>query len=97
MSENHEFLAHVLRRAPQALAGYAAQALIEQHPEAQQVFAPDSFAGWQNWLALRLEELAAAASTRRPAIMAAQVRWSRALLAERGIASESLRLSLIHI
>ena len=94
MNQNHEFLAGVLRRTSRALAGYAARGLLEKHPEAEKDFEPDPFASWQNWLAVRLEELAAAIAADRPRLFISQVHWGKAVLQARGIPSESFRHGL---
>lgn len=94
MSENHEFLSGILRQGSRALAGYAAEDLLKKHPEAVRGFDPDPLAGWRNWLAARVEELAAAIGAARPRLFLSQVRWGRALLQSRGIPSENLRNGL---
>jgi len=95
MNQNHEFLAGVLRQGNRALAGYASRDLLQKHPDAATGFAPDPFAGWQNWLAIRLEELAAAIRANRPRLFISQVQWGKAVLQSRGISSESFRNGLV--
>ena len=94
MNQNNEFLSGVLRQGARALAGYASRELLEKHPEAEKGFQPDPFAGWQNWLAVRVEELAAAIAANRPRLFISQVRWGKAVLEARGISPESFRHSL---
>jgi len=94
MTQNSDFLAGVLRPAARALAGYAARDLLQKHPEAERGFEPDPFAGWQNWLAPRLEELAAAIAANRPRLFISQVHWATAVLEARRISPESLRKGL---
>lgn len=94
MNHNNEFLAGVLRQGARALAGYASRELLEKHPEAEKGFQPDPFAGWQNWLAVRLEELAAAISANRPRLFISQIQWGKAVLEARGISPDSFRDSL---
>ena len=95
MNQNNEFLAGVLRQGARALAGYASRELLEKHPEAEKGFEPDPFAGWQNWLAVRVEELAAAIAANRPRLFISQVQWGKAVLQSRGISSESFRNGLV--
>ncbi|MHC4179983.1 MAG: cobalamin B12-binding domain-containing protein [Planctomycetota bacterium] len=94
MNQNNEFLAGVLRQAARALASYASRELLEKHPEAEKGFEPGPFAGWQNWLSVRLDELAAAISANRPQLFIAQVHWGKAVLEARGISPESFRHGL---
>ena len=95
MNQNNEFLAGVLRQGTRALAGYASRGLLEKHPEAEKGFAPDPFAGWQDWLAVRLEELAAAIAANRPRLFVSQVEWGKAVLEARGISPDSFRDGLV--
>jgi methanogenic corrinoid protein MtbC1 len=53
-----------------------------------------SFGEWQNVLTARIEELAAAVLTGKPECFVEQVRWTRAALQARGIASETFRSRL---
>jgi len=95
MNQNYEFLAGVLRQGNRALAGYASRELLQKRPEAAKGFEPDPFAGWQNWLAVRVEELAAAIAGNRPRLFISQVQWGKAVLQARGISSESFRDGLV--
>jgi len=94
MNQNNDFLAGVLRQGTRALAGYASRGLLEKHPEAKKGFEPDPFVGWQNWLAVRVEELAEAIATNRPQLFICQVHWGKAVLQARGIPPESFRHGL---
>jgi methanogenic corrinoid protein MtbC1 len=94
MNQNNDFLAGVLRQGTRALAGYASRGLLEKHPEAKKGFQPDPFAGWQNWLAVRVEELAEAIAANRPQLFISQVHWGKAVLQARGIPPESFRHGL---
>ena len=95
MNQNSEFLAGVLRQGNRALAGFASRELLESHPEAKAGFAPDPFVGWQNWLAVRVEELAAAVAVNRPRLFISQVQWGKAVLEARGILPNTFRDSLV--
>ena len=97
MNQNNEFLSGVLRQGARALAGYASRELLEKHPEAEKGFQPDPFAGWKNWLAVRLEELAAAISANRPRLFISQIQWGKAVLEARGISPDSFRDSLVSL
>jgi len=94
MDQNKEFNAGILRRASRALAGYAAAELLEKHPETKAGFEPDPFAQWQDWLTVRVDELAAAIAVDRARVFAAQVLWGKAALQSRGIPPESFRTAL---
>ena len=95
MNANHTLLAGILRQGSRALAGYAASELLDKHPEAAEGFDPDPFAGWQDWLASRVEELAAASGTQRPRLFVSQIQWGKAILQSRGIPSENFREGLV--
>ena len=56
MSQINQFSGRVLSQGTRALAAYAANELMETRPEAKEGFGPDPFAGWQNWLAARIED-----------------------------------------
>ena len=95
MNQNNEFLADVLRRAARALAGYAARGLLDAYPQAGRSFQPDPFAGWQNWLAGRIEDLAAAVAVDRPSLFISQMHWGKTVLQSRGVAPETFRRGIV--
>ena len=53
MDDTHDFLAGVLTSGGRALAGYAAQALIDERPEAAEQFGPAPLEAWQSCLSRR--------------------------------------------
>lgn len=87
-------LANLLRRANRSLAGYAATELFASTPEAATSFPSDSFHAWQDLLAGRLEELAAAVAVEHPQLFVRQVQWSRGVHTARGVSREQLRAGL---
>lgn len=89
-----EFLARLLKTGARAYAAYASVELLEGHPEAKARLGPDPFSAWQNWLAARVEELAAAAAAEQPRLFVSQVLWAKAVLAARGFAVEHFRAGL---
>jgi len=94
MNQTNTFLARLLSQGNRSLAAYAANELLAAYPEAKAGFGPDPLSGWQNWLASRLDELAAAVAVEQPAIFTAQVQWAKAVLAARGFSTEYYRASL---
>lgn len=94
MSQMSQFSGRILSQGTRALAAYAANELLETCPEAKEHFGPDPFAGWQKWLAGRIEELAAAIVAEQPRLFTSQVHWGRAVLAARGISPEHFRAGL---
>ncbi|MEN6492976.1 MAG: cobalamin-dependent protein [Thermoguttaceae bacterium] len=90
----HEFLANLLYKANRSLAGYAATDLLGTTPDAAASFPPDPFQAWQDLLAGRLEELAAAVVAERPQLFVRQVQWSKTVHSARGVSSEHLRAGL---
>lgn len=94
MSQENEYLSRILGSGSRALASYAAGELLDTHPEAGAGVGPDPFAAWQGWLAVRVEELAAAVAANHPTLFTSQVQWAKAVLAARGIPTEHFRAGL---
>lgn len=94
MDDKNDLLAGILSAGAEAFAGDAAQALLEAMPAGGAGFAPAPFDGWRTVLAGRLQELAAAVASARPALFAAQVAWARELLAARGVSPEEFKTAL---
>ena len=88
MSQNNEFLARVLKTGARAYAAYASGELLESHPESKEGFGPEPFSAWQSWLAVRVEELAAAVAVEKPRLFTSQVHWAKAVLTARGGSAE---------
>jgi len=49
---------------------------------------------WQDWLAERIQELAAAVAAEKPRLFTSQVHWAKAVLAARGVSAEHFRAVL---
>lgn len=94
MTQSEQVLARILQSGARALAGYAAAEMPPAGAAASPASEPSQFDGWQNVLAARLEELAAAVSMGRPQWFVEQVHWTRAALEARGVSSELLRSGL---
>jgi methanogenic corrinoid protein MtbC1 len=94
MSPNSEFLTRVLKTGARAYAAYASGELLESHPEAKEGFGHDPFSAWQSWLAVRVEELAAAVAAEQPRLFTSQVHWAKAVLSARGVPAEHFRAGL---
>ena len=94
MSQNTEFLARVLKTGSRAYAAYAANDLLGSQPEAKVGLGADPFSVWQNWMAVRVEELAAAVAAEQPKLFTSQVHWGKAVLAARGVPVEHFRSAL---
>jgi methanogenic corrinoid protein MtbC1 len=94
MSQDTEFLARVLRTGSRAYAAYAAHDLLESMPGAKVGFGADPLSVWQNWIAARVEELAAAVAAEQPKLFTSQVHWGKAVLAARGVPVEHFRDAL---
>jgi hypothetical protein len=94
MSQDTEFLARVLRTGSRAYAAYAANDLLGSTPDAKVGFGADPLAVWQNWMAVRVEELAAAVAAEQPKLFTTQVHWGKAVLAARGVSVEHFRSAL---
>lgn len=93
-SQNSEILARVLKSGSRAFGAYASGELLETHAEAGAGWGPDPFAGWQNLLALRVEELAAAVAAGQPRLFTSQVGWAKAVLVARDVSAEHFRAGL---
>jgi methanogenic corrinoid protein MtbC1 len=94
ISQSSEFLAQVLRNGSRAFAAYAADDFLKMHPEAAVGLGSKSFSVWQERLAERVEELAAATAVEQPGMFASQIRWAGELLAARGVSTAHFRASL---
>jgi methanogenic corrinoid protein MtbC1 len=94
MTQPEQLLAGILQSGARALAGYAAGETSHGDGEQVQSTTASEFAGWQNVLAVRLEELAVAISTRHADYFVEQIRWTRTMLAARGIPPDLLRTKL---
>jgi methanogenic corrinoid protein MtbC1 len=68
--------------------------MLESRPEAGGGFGPDPLSAWQSWLAVRVEELAAAVAAEQPRLFTSQVHWAKAVLAARGVSTEHFRAGL---
>jgi methanogenic corrinoid protein MtbC1 len=94
MTQNSAFLARILKSSARTYAGYATGELLESLPEAEGAFGPDPFSAWQNWLALRVEELAAAVAAEQPTLFTSQLRWANSVLAARRVYAGHFRAAL---
>ena len=94
MSQDTEFLARVLKTGSRAYAAFAANDLLGAQPEAKVGFGADPLSVWQNWMAERVEELAAAVAVEQPKLFTSQVHWGKAVLAARGVSVEHFRSAL---
>ena len=95
MSQDSEFLARLLRTGSRAYAAYAVNDVLASMPEAKADLGAEPLSVWQNWMAVRVEELAAAVAVEQPALFASQVQWGRAVLEARGVSVEHFRAALI--
>ena len=94
MSQNTEFLARVLQTGSRAYAAYAANDLLGSRPDAKVGLGADPLSAWQDWIAMRVEELAAAVAAEQPKLFTSQVHWGKAVLAARGVSVEHFRCAL---
>jgi methanogenic corrinoid protein MtbC1 len=97
MRQPEQVLAGILTSSARVLAGYAAGETSNIEGEQAQPAGGSDFTGWQNVLAVRLEELAVAISTGQPDYFVEQVCWARTMLAARGIAAGLLRTKLVDL
>ena len=58
-------------------SSFAANTLLERHPEVADRFAPRAFPAWKDFLTRRVRELAAAAYVGDPRVFAESVAWER--------------------
>jgi len=94
MSQNGEFLARVLKAGARSYAAYASGELLDSRPEAKEGLRAEPFSAWQSWLAVRVEELAAAVAAEQTRLFTSQVHWAKAVLAARGVSVEHFRAAL---
>lgn len=97
MQATGSFTSDVLTQGTQGLAALAAERLISEHPDIATRYRPGAIGTWRESLSTRLGYLAAAISTGRPAVFAAQVSWAkiavRARMGEIGV--RDLRAALV--
>lgn len=79
------FAASLLRSGSRAIAAHAAELLLERDPQAEKLFGSRSFRGWQDNLAQRIEELAAAAEIGSSSMFCRDIGWSVAAFAARSV------------
>jgi methanogenic corrinoid protein MtbC1 len=90
-----QLAASMLDSSATALAGHAANRLLEEHPETSRRFAPDAFSSWRAHLSVRARELAVAVELASPELFASAVDWARASFTAREVPEEDLRASLL--
>lgn len=93
-SADAAFLANMLRVSSRAFAAHASELLLDRNPDTAARWGDRGFAQWQESLAHRVQELAAAIESGQPGVFAADVRWSRAAFLARGVAVEDLTSSI---
>ena len=88
------FAARLIERTSTGFAGYAAERLLERHPETKGRFGRSAFNSWKDHLAVRLNELAAAIAAGEPKLFTSQVAWSRQAFETRSVPLDDLKASL---
>lgn len=78
-------LAGILGASRGGYASCAAERLLAEHPEAAEAYGAEAFRGWRGFFSGRIAELATAASTGHPPLMAGQMRWVRQAFVARGV------------
>lgn len=90
-----QLAASMLDSSSTALAGHAANRLLEEHPGTSARFAPDAFSSWRAHLSVHVRELAVAVELSSPELFASAVDWARASFVARDVPEEDLRASLL--
>ena len=94
MPQQNEFLATILKRGGNAFSGFAAAEMLAVRPEAATGLGSDPLALWKEWIAARVEELAAAVLAGKPELFAEQVRWAASGFRARSVPVANIRNSL---
>lgn len=94
MRSPEKVVAQQLLSSARTLAGYAAAALAEQHPDTLTKFGGDAFGAWKESFVHRIDELVSAMEMNRPALFLSQIRWTQSAYEKRGVPVFDLRRSL---
>ena len=94
MGGYEQLASSLLSRSSSALAGHAANQLLEWKPEIAGRFAPNAFSSWQSLLAMRCQELAVAIEFSSPQLFASAVDWARASFKARDVSEKDLHAGL---
>jgi methanogenic corrinoid protein MtbC1 len=95
MNQTGTFVAGLLSKTSGAVGGFAAERLLESHPNLAHSFGPDAFSLWKTWFTERIDELEASISSGSPDVFATQLQWSVTLFGVRGVSSDDLRSALL--
>lgn len=94
MAESSRFAARLIEAGAAGYAAAAAERILEHHPETAGRFGAGAFRAWQEHLAQRLRELAAALVAGGPDLFIAEISWTRVAFEGRDVPLEDLRISL---
>ncbi|MEM9596125.1 MAG: cobalamin-dependent protein [Acidobacteriota bacterium] len=94
MTQTTSFTVELLERGASGYAAYAANLLLERHPEIKDRFAPDAFTTWKDHHAQRLRELAAALAAEEPKLFVERIRWARQAFQTRSLPEDALTAGL---
>ena len=94
MSDSSQFAARLIEAGAAGYAAAAAERMLERHPDTAERFGAGAFRAWQDHLAQRLRELAAALVAGDPDLFIAEVAWTRVAFEGRDVPLEDLRASL---
>lgn len=88
------FAATLLRSGARAIASHAAEILLDANPKAGELFGEKSYRRWQDSLAQRIEELAAAVEFGSAELFVRDVAWSVAAFSARSVPVATVGASL---
>lgn len=94
MTDSSKFAASLIEAGVAGYAAAAAEQILERHAETAERFGAGAFRAWQDHLAQRLRELAAALVAGEPDLFTAEVSWTRVAFEGRDVPLEDLRASL---
>lgn len=94
MSQSNTFTAQILEASAPAYGAYAANLLLERHPEIGDRHGPSAMGDWKSHLTQRVLELAAAIDVAQPELFASRVRWTDQAFRSRAVEESDLRSSL---
>ena len=95
MSQTTAFAAQILETSASAYAAFAANLLLERHPEVGEQYAPTAMRDWKSHLTQRILELSAALGVEEPDLFTSRVRWTGEALAARQVGDHDVQKSLL--
>lgn len=92
---SEQLAAEFIRTQLSRLAERSAEVMLRRHPEIAQRFHPAPHDKWRDSFVSRWRDVAEAISVAAPKLFCAQVAWTKAAFAARGVPQDDIRVSLL--